>query len=671
MNQRVVIILIIAAALLAACDGGDPGISYAWCYTFDFTTSDYGATIINGGWVNGQGITTNEGGNLIQFNYTHTTAVNPSLIAVRLLRPSDDVTTDILSDSTIFGVPVDVNNGWPAGTGTTLELFFQPEASNQIGSTMTVEVDTSHPLAIQQIEIRGLNTESPFGSNPCGEGTPTTTPGIGTYTATPITPTETPTDTPTHTPTPSWSPTHTLTPIPTCSFQTIEMDFRVDDYGAVTVIPDYGTGVNWSSGTGFTNEFTTLPTPDGWYSYIEFNLNDLNIDTFAIQSLGYIISSSAYTGYYIQFANKSNNFNSLINVGAALGTFDYPATSIDIDEYTLNTVDRIRINWQSEFSQGEWRVLRLYGYVCPLTDEPTNTPTTTQTQSVTPTYTRTPVTRTATGTYRPSRTPVIVASSTYHASSTPINTPNHTLTLSPTLLPTTTLIPLPTWIGTQIPTPGPAPDDPWDSISDCEAEQTVDNDFLGVGTFLARFWNCVLLPPILNIQNAIGGFFNWVLNTGSNFLTWAGSLFGWASGTISNLFISLGNILQAFLSFFDLIFRFLGEVINIIGLLIAILLHILDLGAGWVSQITNSLQTILNTWYLAPPQPVPFLPQCATNPISSQVCAFYYLIKNTILAGTVGSLLIPVGLIVIDISIVFQFILKFRDLIKQVKEVAE
>lgn len=252
-------------------------------------------------------------------------------------------------------------------------------------------------------------------------------------------------------------------------------------------------------------------------------------------------------------------------------------------------------------------------------------------------------------------------------------TPTYITAEPGTAIPTGTLVPLPTWIPTVEPPPGEV----------CEGEECSPGDwgecaagievggFLGLGTFLAQFWNCILLPPILNIQNAVGGFFNWIFNTGRNFFEWLLSIFRWLFGVIRNFFIAIGNIRSNLQYVGSPLQAYLDYVVDVVGLIIQIVRHMLDLIGAWLAQMIDTIQTILYTWYLAAPTPMPFLPNCASNPTGNQACGLYYVVKNTVLAGTVGGLIIPLALIVVDMGIVLRFILTLRNLIKNARGVTE
>lgn len=298
--------------------------------------------------------------------------------------------------------------------------------------------------------------------------------------------------------------------------------------------------------------------------------------------------------------------------------------------------------------------------------EPTPTPSSTPTASETGTPSRTPVTRTPGTPGTATSTPLIVQSPTASAvnpSATPV-TPAST----PTPLPTTSLVPLPTWLPTIVPSNDPVAgtwDDAVGEWQDCADSIEMENDFLGLGTFLAQFWNCTVMPVVINIQNALAGLFDWIGNTATKFFEWLGSMLGWLAGTLNNFGGSLGGAFQVILDLFALIGRFITDIFDIVGLLLSIIRHLLELFVGWIGQFIELIQTILYDWYLTTPKPIPYLPQCLSNPTASDVCAVYYILENTLLAGSVGALLIPFIVIVIDLAILMRFIIAVRNLINK------
>lgn len=311
------------------------------------------------------------------------------------------------------------------------------------------------------------------------------------------------------------------------------------------------------------------------------------------------------------------------------------------------------------------------GSLPPVTPTPSFTRTPSLTPSPTTTLTPLPL-GTDAFTPKPTKTPLFIASPSPWSTIPPTDTPNYALTPSLTPLPTNTPFPTATLLPTQQPPIPPCEGEGCENHDwrVCE-EEIPPFDLFNLGNFLAQWWNCVLMPVLFNIQNAITGIGNWIVGTVTSFFGWVGSVFDWIGGMFSNFFGTIEDFIRSLLAFFDLIGRFFVGVVNIIGLIIAIIRHLLDLVSMWIGQFFSMIRTILNTWYLAPPQAIPFLPQCQTNPMSSDICAVYYIVRYTVLGGTLGGLIIPIALVVVDFGIVLSFILTVRNLIKNIRGVAE
>jgi len=140
----------------------------------------------------------------------------------------------------------------------------------------------------------------------------------------------------------------------------------------------------------------------------------------------------------------------------------------------------------------------------------------------------------------------------------------------------------------------------------------------------------------------------------------AGGAISGVSGTLSNLYSMLELILSAlWLALSSLSLNLLWDFVGLL-FIIAKLFNILFLYLGLLQnylvvallKVTGLIAAYVN----APPIAPPGLPDCVATPLDSNVCAVYYIAENTLLAGTIGSLLIPTVIISVDIFILFYFV---------------
>lgn len=84
--------------------------------------------------------------------------------------------------------------------------------------------------------------------------------------------------------------------------------------------------------------------------------------------------------------------------------------------------------------------------------------------------------------------------------------------------------------------------------------------------------------------------------------------------------------------------------------------NVINRAFDYLGQISATATGLFNAWFYAQPKPIAGLPNCEANPTLSQLCAIWWVLDNTIFAGTVGGLIIPLGVIVIDLVIVMRFL---------------
>lgn len=641
-KQRILSALLLFSLLLASCMPPDIPTVNDWCYTMHFDEDDYGITVINGNYVPGVGFTSNAS-NRLSIAYSHNQNVKPKGVIIYAGRaPGVSGATDITGTGLIFGIAATIDQLMPAESPDTVPVGFTPASPDDYSSSFNISVDSTQQLKIVSLEVRG-DGANPFPDNDCApDGTatpsPTLLPDTPLPSETPIPATSTPSDTPSASPTPSYTPTGP-TPTPTPIFVTLDLDFRVDDYDFVNV----AFNGYWHSGQGL-HEGTTVTSDgsnNGYRMAMKIDLGRyIHVTDFDGTIFSYSGGAHTWRAYGYTNSTLTTGGVTLFNTTGGIsgestqtigGNYSSPGYNGVYTRYLL-------IEAHSFTPNGGWAAIHIEGY-----EQPGGTPTPTPTQtatftpsttpSITPTNTRTLIPRTPTISPSGTRTPIVVNSPTPFP---PVGTVPNSATPFPsgTPQPTNTLMALPTSISTPegTPEPGGTPDPS--------------------------------LPFLGGILDGINQFFNWVINSAGNFSTWVGSIFGWLGNSINNVITQLGNFVDMIRSILDFILRLIQQIVEIIKLLVAIVIHLLELFIAWIGQFTQVASEIMAAWSLAQPRPIPALPQCITNPLQYSPCAFYYVLRYTVFAGTLGELIIPAITAIVDIAIILYFIRTVRNIIR-------
>lgn len=184
-----------------------------------------------------------------------------------------------------------------------------------------------------------------------------------------------------------------------------------------------------------------------------------------------------------------------------------------------------------------------------------------------------------------------------------------------------------------------------------------DCGFLGLG--------CGWLADILSgIYDAIRGFFDFIGAALRFIIDFLAGILQFIIDVILAIVGLVRDVFRIVRDFINAFFRFIDEVFHIVAILIAIIIRLAQLIAGWLVQAISIAFNFLNTFSQTAPSPLPGLPQCVTNPLASELCALYYMSDWTIFAPNTPGALIP-GLltIVIDSLIIFFFIRKVMSII--------
>lgn len=631
--------------LLGACSS--PPDDPDWCYTFDFTQSDYGFNIASGVWIDGTGLftlvveeehDTNEDGITdftssygelsASFLYPYSIILSPTVemthATVNIHRaPSveTDEEIDILAIGEIFGIGIDtrdyalITGGgvyMPYGmdqANVTAQRDTDEEATNQINITLqatqrnVANNQIASAIYISELTIYGEG-ENPFPEDSCGE------PPDITNTPTNI-PTFTPTYTPTNTPTPSITPTPSNTPEPQdwCVF----LDFREQVYNGadgidINVSPP-GWGGGWVDGLGYksvlsgSQQFNSMKLE--FSSAITVTSIEYHVDiTGAFDANQY--SAVFYTEFWTgSVYDRVDSFS-----GSGI-TEDFTRLTYTGSYY--NQTFRIAGNpYVTNPWYFSWLELRGSGsFPFPNLENDCNNETPTPTPEVSSTPSNTPD-----GTTTPS-------------------TPDGTVTGTDTPNPSSTYIPSGTPYATQEAGEGtPTPSVP--EIRENEAEWQILDE-------LQRHDNAV--------ENELGGIGDSLdgINDSLDDLVESDQqqqdILSQIGDTISDVTEGISSGLESAAGIGGKISNFLGE------------------GVGTISRLFTA-------FYAAPPSPITGLPQCMSAPLDHDICAIYYILDWTLFApNTPGQYIIPLLQSIIRIFIIFRAIRILLKIIKRGEDV--
>jgi len=272
--NRTLLLITLAAVILAACSGGggvpdtlqDPD----WCYVFDFKSSDYGASVSSGTWLNGVGFQTTLGE--LDISYTHNQIVEPGVVIAKI-KATNANSSLFTANLFLFGIDESYSDTIPFDID--LELPLVPDVAGTGGTIANVEITSDAIITVESVEVRSFGN-NPFPENDC-QNEPVATPTVQSLPS--LTPTSTATATSTATSTPT--PTTTQTPEPGWCY---EWDFRLTDGGWRNRADDARPYGVWESGTGWVSEVGL--SDERLYIEREFPLSDITKITFFIDWIG-------------------------------------------------------------------------------------------------------------------------------------------------------------------------------------------------------------------------------------------------------------------------------------------------------------------------------------------------------------------------------------------------
>lgn len=606
-----------------------------WCYNLDFKTSNP-FTATYGQWFNGVGYVTDPDYHLyLTYNGANPADVYKAVMGFDRLDPGyanvgvDGILLNLTRQTFTFNIPAALTH-W--------DYVFNADNASASFQHVSLAISGTATIAVTNLTLYGWNG-NPFGASNCAgyEPTPTTVPP------------------PTATPFPTVAPTATATPIT----PTATSSATITPTPTETIVP------NWCYNFDFTvDNGGWLVAQGGYYSNAwNATYNPIGAGRYHVLNISKSFSASIITSVRIDYlwTSGTNTLTGETSVGIFLNHPTGPSVSWYVPTNPgspvawsgSTTADAILIqlmpgsNDSGDDPGGSAALTSVkvqgtgispFGDNCSPTATPTpttaNTDTPAPTSTNAPTSTRTPLPTwtiapplfTPTPSPLPTRTPIVVVVP-------PSNTPRPTATRTPQAATATSQSNLTAtaWVaGTGTKGAQNATGTALVHATQTAYPLTVTANHNATGTATIIATGTPGLPSTLEWNmTPINAGTQSPASSGNNTDVDVGQLGGSLIATIGNLFNSAMSWLGS-----------LGR-------------------AGAIFYAWN------NTAAVAPPG----LPLCVTAPQSSELCAIWYILQYTVLAGPVGSLLIPAATAVVNMFCILSFIRFARALLARVMKV--
>ncbi len=107
------------------------------------------------------------------------------------------------------------------------------------------------------------------------------------------------------------------------------------------------------------------------------------------------------------------------------------------------------------------------------------------------------------------------------------------------------------------------------------------------------------------------------------------------------------------------------------GAIISEITNILNQSRDYMDQMGGAASEIMSSWANTAPRALPGLPMCETNPLDYEVCAIYYILRNTIFSGAIGSIILSFAQMIMYIWVTLAFISLARAIIARLANVTK
>lgn len=178
-----------------------------------------------------------------------------------------------------------------------------------------------------------------------------------------------------------------------------------------------------------------------------------------------------------------------------------------------------------------------------------------------------------------------------------------------------------------------------------------------------------ILQAIQGLINLIGDLLNGLWQGLQLFLSWIGEAIGFLLRVLGEIFGWVISLARAVWDFIIWAIRNVIEVVEILGILLQIVIALVGLALNWLWQIFTLISGIFAVLQGATPSAIPGLPQCVSAPLDHELCAVWYIFEYTLFDGLPGDVILSIGILYIDLCIIFYVVREVYSLSRIVKEV--
>jgi hypothetical protein len=115
----------------------------------------------------------------------------------------------------------------------------------------------------------------------------------------------------------------------------------------------------------------------------------------------------------------------------------------------------------------------------------------------------------------------------------------------------------------------------------------------------------------------------------------------------------------------------LGDVAGLAGGVIGFGTNMAGQTTGLINQFGASMAGLIGAWNRAAPTAIPGAPRCSTAPMTSQLCAIWYILTHTIFAGFMGDMIITIASLTMDLTSLFVAIKMIRAIVGRISKLRQ
>lgn len=174
-RHAALVLLVTLLVVLSGC--GAAVLQTDWCYRFDFSDSNYSATIYSGVYTFGQGFSPDPNTGVFDIDYLHDEDVTPEQVIIQVARlDSNQVPINVTAEAVAFGLWSGQRSTVVPAAATSVDLSLFPGNGPGTGRHFYIYGHSSRTIFLTGLVVLG-NGSNPFPENNCGAiGDPTPTP---------------------------------------------------------------------------------------------------------------------------------------------------------------------------------------------------------------------------------------------------------------------------------------------------------------------------------------------------------------------------------------------------------------------------------------------------------------------------------------------------------------